>query len=326
MQIWKNFQGNKNNWESCFDLHADKKIDFRQSYMWGEYLKDNGWSIERKELLTNNGKVLIQYRFKKFWPIVAIYITGINYDGIKHLPSLIKHIKSEFKYYLIYIRFDSHDNDNVEVKNLLKSIKFKKPIYSIRSTIHSVVDLTKENDEILLSTKQKWRYNFKKAIKKPIFIETSHSVNIEEILKISNELSKFKNIKNVYSLKELKSYKKNLEEIVVNIVAKNVKQKIVGYYMCINYRNNAFQIFNAVNKEGNELMSGYTILMFLLKELRKHGVHKLYLGELNKKKFPGNFQFKSSFNQGLTKIIGEYDYGSNFFVRILFNLYLYFLK
>lgn len=326
MKNWKNFEGDKDNWENHFDLYSDTRIDFRQSYMWGEYLKDNGWCIKRKELLTNNDKILIQYRYKKIWPVVAIYITGINIFTIKHLPSLVDHIKLEFKYHLIYLRFDSHDNENTEAINTLKSINFKKPIYSIRSTTHAVVDLKKEYDEILLSTKQKWRYNFKRALKKPVSIETSQLVNTKEILDISNELSQFKKIKNVYSLKELRSYKKNLEEIVINVKAKNTDQKIVGYYMCIKYRDNAFQIFNAVNREGNELMSGYTILMFLLRELKNKGVKKLYLGELNKKKFPGNFQFKSSFNQEIVKIIGEYDYASNFFVRIFFNIYLYFYK
>ena len=46
--------------------------------------------------------------------------------------------------------------------------------------------------------------------------------------------------------------------------------------MVIYLRNNAIQVINVVNKEGNKLMAGYTILIFLLKEIKK-GFYKNYI-------------------------------------------------
>tara|TARA_B100001057_G_scaffold481703_1_gene556043 strand:- start:421 stop:558 length:138 start_codon:yes stop_codon:yes gene_type:complete len=42
-------------------------------------------------------------------------------------------------------------------------------------------------------------------------------------------------------------------------------------------------VINIVNEEVNKLMAGYAILIFLLKELKKKFLQKLYLDKLNKK-------------------------------------------
>ena len=70
-------------------------------------------------------------------------------------------------------------------------------------------------------------------------------------------------------------------------------------------------------------MAGYTILMYLHKSLKNINIEKLYLGELNRKRYPGNYQFKSGFNQKKVSVIGEYDYSKIKLIRIIFNLYLY---
>ena len=101
MFIWKNFAGSEIEWEAI--LKKNPEYDFRQSYFWGNYLKDAGWDLERKELTNDGRKILIQIIYKKFWPFVAIYLAGISKNEIKYLPSLIKDLKFKFKKYFIYI-------------------------------------------------------------------------------------------------------------------------------------------------------------------------------------------------------------------------------
>jgi hypothetical protein len=318
---WKDFIGNEIEWETVLKQNPD--YDFRQSYFWGNYLKDIGWSLQRKELTHDDRKILIQVIYKKFWPFVAIYLAGISKNEIKFLPSLIKHLKSKFKNHFMYVKFDSHNIENQTSLSELKSANFKKTIYSFRSRMHSVVNLNKSYDEILKNTKQKWRYNLKKALEKQLLIEKINNFDPDEIWKLSNELARLKGIKNLYSLNELKSYQKNLKEIALIVRAKNLNNEILGYYICIIHGNKAFQIFNAVNKNGNNLMAGYTILMFVIKKLKEKKIEKLYLGELNKKKYPGNFQFKSSFNQNSINIIGEYEYTNFYLFKLFLSIYLY---
>jgi len=321
MLNWKPFTGNSYDWDNI--TKQFKENDFRQSFAWGEHLKYIGWKVERKQLIKDNYTNLIQYSLKKKWPIIAVYITGIDSNNLKYLSLLIDDLKYEYRNYFMYIRFDSHNKKSCESLSSLKFLKFKKTIYSIRERHHSFVNLNNSHDEILKSTKQKWRYNLKKAQKKPVVIEVVDQIDPDEIWNLSKDLSNFKNIKNLYTYKELESYKKYLKEITLIVRAKNMKNQIVGYYICTIFNFNSFQIFNAVNKEGNSLLAGYATLMFIISELKKLGIQNLYLGELNKKRYPGNFQFKSSFNQKKFEVIGEYEYSSNLLIRLLFNFYLY---
>ena len=126
--------------------------------------------------------------------------------------------------------------------------------------------------------------------------------------KLSSELSSFKKIRNLYSLDELIAYKKYLSKNVFIVGARNNDFRVVGYYICIIFNDKAYQIFNAVNKEGNELMAGYSVLMYLYDSLKKINIKEIYLGEMNQVRYPGNYQFKSGFNQERIQVIGEFEF------------------
>ena len=184
----------------------------------------------------------------------------------------------------------------------LKKIGLFECKYKRRSNVHSVVDLILSKEEILKKSKQKWRYNYKKSLEKEVLLEVVNEININEIYSLVQELSKFKKIRNLYSLNEIKSLKKNFQSNLLIIRAKNKSSKVIGYYFCVIFKNKAYQIFNAVNKKGNSLMCGYRILIYLIDELKKRDIKELYLGELNKKRYP-EIQFKSGFNQDMIDVI-----------------------
>ncbi len=319
---WNKYSGNEENWDTFIKKKSGG--DFRQAYFWGNYLEEIGWNLRRVELIHNNERTtLIQYSYKKLWPVCAVYLNGLSENDIQFISSLIKEIEKEFCTYLIYFRFDSHDISSQKKIDELKKNGFKKSIYSLRNNEHSIFNLNKSTDEVLKNAKQKWRYNYNKALKKNVYLEVLENIDPDEIYKLTLDLSKFKKIRNLYSLHELIAYKKHLKENFFIIRAKDKNFNIVGYYICIMFNNKAYQVFNAVNKEGNQLMAGYTILMYLHKSLKNINIKELYLGELNKKRYPGNYQFKSGFNQKKVTVIGEYDYSKIKLIRIVFNLYLY---
>lgn len=322
MNIWKKYSGNEKDWDNFIKLKSGG--DFRQAFFWGKYIEQIGWKIRRMELSNNGVKIaLIQYSFKKMWPVSAVYFNGLSVEDIQFIPSLIQEIQKELNLYMIYFRLDSHDIMNQNKIDELKKNGFRKATYSLRNNEHSVFDLNKNKDEVLKNAKQKWRYNYKKAIKKNIHLEVVQSINPSEIFKLSAELSKFKKIRNLYSMDELLAYQEHLKDNVLIVRAKDETLKVVGYYICIIFNNKAYQVFNAVNKTGNHLMAGYTVLIFLHDALRKLNIEFLYLGELNKKRYPGNYQFKSGFNQRKIQVIGEYDYSKVRFLKKMFNFYLY---
>ena len=57
--------------------------------------------------------------------------------------------------------------------------------------------------------KAKWRYNYRKAQKK-VFIDTLEDIDPDEVFKLCKDLSKFKGIRHLYNLEELKEFKSKL--------------------------------------------------------------------------------------------------------------------
>lgn len=319
---WVKYSESNFKWEE--KIINDNNCDFRQAYDWGKYLSQTGWKIERYSILENKNEIgVIQYQLKIKWPLCAVYLTNIACNRVEIIKELIKKIKKDYKYHIIYFRIDTHQKKDEVLLNDFKKIGLFECKYKRRSNVHSVVDLILSKEEILKKSKQKWRYNYKKSREKEVFLEVVNEININEIYGLVQELSKFKKIRNLYSLNEIKSLKKNFQSNLLIIRAKNKSSKVVGYYFCVIFKNKAYQIFNAVNKEGNSLMCGYQILIYLIDELKKRGIKKLYLGELNKKRYPGNFQFKSGFNQDVIDVIGEYEYTTLGIFRYMINFYLY---
>ena len=325
MIIFEKFTGNKIEWNTFCENHGNN--DFRQTYEWGEYLNSTGWNVERYKFVENEKtKFCIQYVYKKFWPVYIIYLpSGIIGDN-KYIKNFLLEIKKRYKNYFIYFRVDSRKELKIDNLEKLLKLGLKKTVYSIRSREHMRVFLDKEINEILESTKQKWRYNYRKALKKKVFIDTLEDIDPNEVFKLCKDLSKFKKIRYLYNLQELKEFKSKLGKSIHCVRATDSHSNVVGYYICIIYKDIAYQIFNAVNKKGNELMAGYTILFHVIKTLKEKKIKELDIGEINKDRYPGNFQFKKSFNQNIFKVVGEYEWASNIFLKYLINLYMYLIK
>lgn len=325
MNKWRDYFGSQEEW----DTHAKQfeNNDFRQLYDWGEYLKSTGVNIERLAVSSNDKiHISVQYTIRKIWPFCLIYLpSGIN-GSANEFSSLVKSLRKRYKKYFIYIRIDIREQNNSELAKCITNLNFKKTIYSIRSRGHMLVNLSNETNEIISNAKHKWRYNYRKAIKKEIFIETKTTINPDQIFELCMELSKFKNIRYMYNLKELQMFEKHLNRYTHTTLAFNKEKKLVGCYICIKYNSKAYQIFNAVNKSGNELMAGYTILISVINELKKIGLKQLDMGEINKKRYPGNYQFKKSFNQNNINLEGEYEWSSNFLFKFLVNTYMFIVK
>tara|TARA_A100000164_G_C21864809_1_gene751992 strand:+ start:474 stop:1448 length:975 start_codon:yes stop_codon:yes gene_type:complete len=323
--MWNIYSGNEIDWNEFIKKRSG--ADFRQTFFWGNYLEEIGWNVRRIELAKNKKRVaLIQYSFKKLWPLCAVYINGLDHVDIKYIPEIMEKINRENKLFLTYFRLDSHDIHNEETINWLHEQGFSKTIYSLRNNTHTVFNLEQTKDEILKNAKQKWRYNYKRAKMKKIYLETIQKIDPHKIYKLSSELSNFKKIRNLYSLPELIAYKKYLSKNIFIVEARDSDLKIVGYYICIIFNNKAYQIFNAVNKKGNELMAGYSVLIYLYDSLKKINIKEVYLGEMNKVRYPGNYQFKSGFNQKTIQVIGEFEISKINIIKKIFNFYLYLIN
>ena len=105
---WVKFKGLEDEWNSLvFNFNGN----YRQTFNWGEYQKENGWEIIRyqfEETETAEIKFIVQLMVKKFLFLRAIYVPGgVNGNFGGYSNALRDLIKSEFKFYLIYVRLDN---------------------------------------------------------------------------------------------------------------------------------------------------------------------------------------------------------------------------
>ena len=319
--MWEIFKSSDYLWDK---LVKENTFTYRQLSNWAEYKKLHNWANLKfiylgENKITNYANVF----FKKKFNIIFIYIPGglKTDDNIDELIILIKKI-NKCKFY--YIRIDDNkpisntdDKNNFFIKNkfnkcLFKNNKFNK---SLR------VELTQNSSEKLKQINSKWRYNYKKALKeKNLIIKTEINPNINALNRISNEMEKNKEIKQIHSIEEVQNMLKFFQKELI-IKSAYYKNKLVGFRMAFLFENIGWDIYGATSIEGRKLKAGYLLIWSIIEECYKKKIKIYDLGGL----YDFNMRhFKMGITDKIINYYGEYEktnlFHLNFFISLILKI------
>tara|TARA_B100001057_G_scaffold362363_1_gene364903 strand:- start:134 stop:1156 length:1023 start_codon:yes stop_codon:yes gene_type:complete len=322
-QDWKIFIGESNEWNKFVESNNGQ---FRQLYEWGNYKESLGWKVLR--LVYEKDKKIISstqifYR-KKFFLSMVYMPGGINGDFDYVSKKLISKIKNLIGANVIYLRADFINQFKDKDQILLKKNKWSRSKFEMDSRRFFEVDLCLTNDEILSNTSQKWRYNFKRSLKNNIVCK-EETVNKNFFFTyIHNQLSKEKNMRNLFSDREVEALIKELNKKLIISTAWQ-GNKLIGVRSIILVGKKAWHLNSAVNLEGRKTLAGYKLLMHMIDVCKKRDVSYYNLGGVQEKLFPGPYQFKTSFGKKSSyQILGEWEFSNFLFMKFILNFAMQF--
>lgn len=224
-----------------------------------------------------------------------------------------------------WIRFDARsEKDLVLITEALgKCASIKNDICVIRASHDMqpreifVIDILKNNDEILNEMKSKTRYNIRLSEKKGVVIKTGKSY-IEDFLRLNRETARRDGItthEDEYYLKMLSS----LPEDMIQIYAAEYEKKIIAANLVIFFGDTVTYAHGASSSENRDVMAPYLLQWRQIQDAIIKGFHFYDFGgvAVNKentdsviiKKWEGITRFKLGFSPKTEPIVfpGSYD-------------------
>jgi lipid II:glycine glycyltransferase (peptidoglycan interpeptide bridge formation enzyme) len=258
--------------------------------------------------------------FKKKNKIVFIYIPG-GLKEDKNIDKLIEFVKklNNCRYY--YIRIDDNkvtknlnESYNIFKKNYFNECLFKNNNYNKSLRAY----LTDNIETKLKKIDPKWRYNYRKSIENEIIIKTEHNPDLKAIMKLSEEMEKNKDIKQIHSMEEVKNMLKYFnKELIIKTAYKN--EKLIGFRMAFLFEKIGWDVYGATSQIGREFKAGYLLLWSIIEECYKKKITIYDLGGLYDYKMR---HFKMGITDEVVSYYGEYEKTNVFLLDKIISIIL----
>ena len=208
--------------------------------------------------------------------------------------------------------FENLQENVKKIENIFNEAGFRKNGPQIQPSRTVVLDLLKNEQELLSDMRTKHRQYIRKAEKNGVTIVKGDESNLSDFTKIMNEIGSERG----YQLHDGAYYKKVYEIFSktnsAEIFLAKIGTEVVGSYMMIFSKSTAFEMYGGCNKKGNDLLASYLLKWETIKFSKSIG--KKYYDQWGAEfKYPGLVQFKEGFGGYVVDFPKEYIYIYNKF-------------
>ena len=309
-----------------FDETAEKYSQILQSYEWGKVKSGFGW----QPLMMING-ASCSLMLKRKLPLINkcfFYIPRgplIDFNDNKAVDEFISAVKAEGKKHgALFLRIDPEaDENNASVLSLLKEQGFIKAKKQVQPRSTYILDLTKDENEIVKGFEPKFRYNIKVAEKHGVTVkDRDDEAAIDEFY----DIYKVTSSRQTFIIHPLSYYKKIYEVLIKKgmgrvFTAYSGEVPIASVIVFI-FGKRVWYMYGASSNEYRNIMPNNLIHMNVIKWARNMGAEEYDLWGIPSNPKEGHplwgvYRFKKGFGAQLHKFIGAYD--------LPFNRPLYFV-
>jgi len=298
--------------------------NFLQSKDWFDFQRSLGRPVfEYDKEGVKAGVIKFSLPFGKSYLYIP-YGPNINFDsmtgGIKNpIINFISWLKElAKKENAIFIKAEPLADS---VAQILAENKFKKSRKEIQPSKTVVIDLTKNEDELLNAMRHKTRYNIKVAEKNSIVVKKSEDFeSFWKLLKKTTERDKFSSHSKDYYQKLLEFFKNSSAELGIN---RDIKTELyLAYYennpvaglILLTYKDATYYLHGALDYDYRGFMAPYKLHWEIIRKLHppagRAGVASCNLYDLwgiDSKRWPGVTRFKLGWGGRVVEYPSSFD-------------------
>lgn len=321
MLILKKFDGNSITWNGYIRSFEEHTI--YQSFEWGEYKSNFGWSVIRLVGSFNDKKIYAQIFYKKFFFNSYIFWIpgGILGDTSIWASNISNYLKKLFNAKFIYIKTSLafspslFDCNNLSINNWSKIrskyITNKTLIYNLTHTEEFRINLATGN----------WRHNLRRSFKKNLSCENYLNPNIDEILEIYKSMQLLKNLKDQFNYYQIKLLIDIFSERLVIIKCCDDKGSIVSIRGALVMGDKAWDILAATSVVGRKIYASYYTFWALMDVCKSKGVKHYDMGGIDPVNNKGVYDFKKGTGATEVTYLGDFDYSNSIIFKSAVRLY-----
>lgn len=210
----------------------------------------------------------------------------------------------------IFFRLEILDEFDDKIIEKLKQIGFIKAFEEVQPEYRQMIDLTKDDEEILAQMKQKGRYNIKIAQKNQV--EIIRNDHLDSFYKLFVETSK----RDKFSIRSQKYFQDLVNALkpndIVNVLVATYQNKPVAGAIIVFYEGRATYLYGASANEYRNIMAPYLLHWEAIKIAKQRGCQSYDLGAVSPEdqenhKYVGISRFKRQFGGRTVHLVGSYD-------------------
>ncbi|OGF26412.1 hypothetical protein A2331_05760 [Candidatus Falkowbacteria bacterium RIFOXYB2_FULL_34_18] len=290
---------------------AQKHSQFLQSWEWGEFQESWGNKVVRLGFEDQKKLVMALTLIKVSLPFLKSYLfaprIGIKYlteDQLKFIFDSIEGIAQKEK--AIFFRFEPRTKfsiSNFTHQTTMGQFLIYKTI-DIQPPKTIILNLEKEEEELLRAMHQKTRYNIGLAQRKGIFIREGNPENdFEEFWRImeqTKDRDMFRSHSKGYYRKML--LLDNIKLFVAEFEGRVISANIISFF-----GNMATYIHGASSNEHRNIMAPYLLQWHVIKLAKEKGYKYYDFHGIDAQKWPGVTRFKKGFGGDEINYQGTFD-------------------
>jgi hypothetical protein len=327
MVTWREFEQSPSVWDAS--LLQARDCNIFQSYAWGEYKKNFGWTPLRF-VATNKEQIsvgMVQILLKKLplgfgigWsPGGPVFGFAGSIRWGNELPILLKHLHS--LYPGILFRFHSH-----EEYHCLSAYDFRRacsrPFYKINSGFTILNSLKFVDYQNKMTAKH--RYYLKKAILGNVeWMHGATDKNISDFIEVHRQMVSAKAIPSIStSYEDLIMLRDTLGVGGMTVLTGHISGRPVTSCISYDFGRRSIYMMAATNDAGRKINAAYAMIPQLFMHLKEKGIEVFDFGGID----PGNpnlegvDHFKKGFGGKIVEYLGEWESVNSETLRIFLNI------
>jgi len=283
----------KDHWED--KTSPQKMASFLQSWHWGEFQRSLGRKVWHLDL---DGEYFLVIKMNLPFNRNYLYLPRIvNKLDNKKIEALKQLAKAENS---IFIRIEP-------VKQGLVDLGFKK-INSVQPQKTLMIDLEREEEDLLLEMHQKTRYNIRLARKKGVSVSEGDINDLNIFYDLINDTYNRKKI-NVYNKEYYRKLITNFSKVKIYLA--KFEDKVLCANLVLFYGDTAIYLHGGSSQEHKNLMAPHLLQWEVIKIAKEQGYKYYDFWGIDEKKWPGVTRFKKGFGGFEVNYSGAFDLITN---------------
>lgn len=304
-------------WDAFISSHEE--ANFLHAWAWGEFHLARGKALVRRVVLDDNNEIIGAYlgqvedaRRGRYLAIAGGPI--FDWKNAKLRRLLFDDIRAQGKeQHCVFVRVRPQITETPEHRALIRELGFRPaPIY-LSVEYAGILDLTKNEDEILKNASQRLRRSLRKAEKNQIQIETStNPEDVDAFYKIQLETAKrhgFVSFSKDYLKKQFAAFAKY---DAVKLYTAKYEDQILAQNFMIFYGNEASYHYGVSTALGTRYSGAPLLHMQAMRDARERGIKRYNFWGITaeddtRHRFYGVSQFKRGFGVEELKYLHAHD-------------------
>ena len=219
-------------------------------------------------------------------------------EFIDYLKNLGKENKS------IHIKVEPLDQN---ISELIVGNGFVKSSKELQPSKTIILDLSKNEEEILSSMHQKTRYNIHVAERYGIVIERNNDIEtFIQLLRKTARKDKFQPHEDNY-YRKLISFSPENNDFQVSIFSAQYKGGVAAAALLLTYKKTGFYLHGASNYNMRAIMAPFALHWHIIRHLKEAGLNSYDMWGVDEKRWPGVTRFKNGWGGETVQHPGSFD-------------------